>query len=262
MIIEISPHVSMKFCWCPPGRFQMGSPQNEKYRFDVEGPQHDITIQNGFWITETQITQQQWETIAGNNPSHFIGGNNPVEQISWLDCNLWLKQLNSRVKTSTSNGFRLPSEEEWEYACRAGTNTPIYTGSINYRGINWAEELDEIAWYAGNSETSSPYGCDSSEWPEKQYNHTKASTQPVGLKAANAWGIYDMIGNVFEWCASSYREYSGLENPNLHSDTYHMHVVRGGCWHSPAWSCRSAYRFVRNSDYQDDGLGFRILIAE
>jgi formylglycine-generating enzyme required for sulfatase activity len=169
---EIAPGVKIVMCWIPPGDFLMGSPEDEVGHRDNE-TQHRVKITQGFWLAKTPTTQRQWSAVMGNNPSHFKGGDLPVEQVSWSDicggesrAGGFLGKLNQFA--SAGGKFDLPTEAQWEYACRAGTTGP------------YAGDLDEVAWYHANS---------------------RLRTHPVGLKKSNDWGLNDMHGNVCEWCA-------------------------------------------------------------
>ncbi|MCA8968005.1 MAG: formylglycine-generating enzyme family protein, partial [Planctomycetes bacterium] len=154
----------------------------------------------------------------------------------------------------------LPSEAQWEHACRAGTETAIYTGDLAILGTNNAPALHPIAWYGGNSgvDYDLQNGKDSSGWPEKQYPHTKAGTHPVKLKRANPWGLYDMLGNVWEWCQDDKRNYDKTTqtNPMGSLDAGSYHVIRGGSWNGLARYMRAAYRRAIPSG-RDDHYGFR-----
>jgi formylglycine-generating enzyme required for sulfatase activity len=202
----------------------MGSPEQEEGRRSVEGPRHLVTIESGFWIFDTPCTQALWEAVMGENPSHFKvadrpkeGTDRPVESVSWEQCQEFLTALNSRL-----DGLQLslPSEAQWEYACRAGTETSRYR-----------ENLDEIAWYSENS---------------------GGKTHPVASKDANAWGLYDMLGNVSEWCADvwvdDYTEKSRASSAHR--------VFRGGSWGFDALVARAACRRP-GPRFRIDYLGFR-----
>jgi formylglycine-generating enzyme required for sulfatase activity len=249
--------VSQRMRWIPPGRFLMGSPRQEPGRVEDEGPQHVVTISHGFWLFETACTQALWEAVMSDNPSRFKSATRPVESVSWKDCVTFMDRLNEQVP---GLGLSLPTEAEWEYACRAGTETATYAGALVIKGERNAPMLDEIAWYGGNSGVDFELddGHDSSNWPEKQYPHKKAGTHPVGLKRANAWGLYDMLGNVWEWCADRYGGYSNEEVVDpagpLQGDA---HIIRGGSWVVNARGVRSAYRDSSSPDFRNCDLGFR-----
>ena len=185
--------------WIPPGRFLMGSLEDEAGRYDWEGPQHEVTIARGFWLFDTPCTQALWQAVMdGDNPSRFQSPDRPVENVSWNDVQEFLTRINKKV---SGLDLVLPSEAQWEYACRAGTTTALYTGEIEILGERNAPALDPITWYGGNSGVGFELdnGYDSGDWPKKQYDHKRAGTRPVGLKAANPWGgLSDMLGNVWE----------------------------------------------------------------
>ena len=200
--------VIQRLRWIPPGRFWMGSPEEEtrglakeeweRAWFDAEHPRHSVTLTEGYWLFDTPCTQALWEAGMGENPSRFKSPTRPVEQVSWHDVQDFLTQINARLP---GLDLVLPSEAQWEYACRAGTETAIYTGDLAILGVCNAPALDPIAWYGGNSGVDFDLkdGHDSSNWPGKQYPHTRAGTRPVGLKWVNPWGLYDMLGKVWEW---------------------------------------------------------------
>ena len=194
----------------------MGSPDNEEGRWDDEGPQHEVAIESGFWMFETPCTQALWEAVMGKNPSRFPGPERPVEQVSWEDVEDFLTRIAAMIP-----GLRLglPTEEQWEYACRAGSAAARYG------------DLDQIAWYSENS---------------------GGETHPVALKQPNGWGLHDMLGNVWEWCADEYWEYgTGKSGASAHR------VIRGGSWRIDARDVRAAYRNHYEPSYRDSYLGFR-----
>jgi formylglycine-generating enzyme required for sulfatase activity len=183
-----------------------------------------------------EVTQRQWEAVVGTNPSRFRGPNNPVDNVSWDDCQDFLKKLNEKAATRGGE-FRLPTEAEWEYACRAGSQTKWCFGDDPSR-------LKEYAWYLDNV-----------------HGAVGGTTQPVGRKKANAWGLYDMHGNVREWCADWYDEkYYGSspqEHPRGPSERSYR-VGRGGSWCNNAGFCRSARRGGRGPSVRTHDLGFRL----
>ncbi len=252
--------VTQQLRWIPPGRFWMGSPEEEPGRFDNEGPRHQVTLTEGYWLFDTPCTQALWEAVMGNNPSYFKSPTRPVEQVSWDNVQDFLARLNARIP---GLDLMLPSETQWEHACRAGTETAIYTGALDILGENNAPALDPIAWYGGNSgvDFELDNGYDSSDWPEKQYPHTKAGTRPVKLKRANPWGLYDMLGNVWEWCQDHWHDdYQGAPNDGSAwegRDAGALRVQRGGSWVSLARFVRAAFRLLVHPGLRVDYLGFR-----
>jgi len=223
------------------GTFTMGSPDNERGRTRSEGPQHQVTV-SSFYIGKYEVTQAEYEEIMGANPAHFKGASLPVEQVSWFDavdyCNKRsVKEgLTPAYKVSGSNvtwdrsanGYRLPTEAEWEYACRAGTQTPFNSGS----------SVDAAGWYSGNS---------------------GQRTHPVGEKQANSWGLYDMHGNVLEWCFDWLGDYSSQAKTDPQgAATGTSRVYRGGCWNFQAQQTRSAYRFGNHQNLRSFIAGFRV----
>ncbi len=228
---EIDQGVKIVMCWIPPGRFLMGSPENEVGRSKNE-TQHLVEITQGFWLAKTLTTQAQWQAVMGNNPSHFKGGDLPVERVSWNDIcgdetrtGGFLEAINW---ISTSDGcFHLPTEAQWEYACRAGTTGPHYGN------------LDEIAWYNANS---------------------GIMTHPVALKKRNNWGLHDMLGNVYEWCSDWLGPYPlGFEADPCGAVLGSYRVIRGGSWaglKSNYWRVAERGCFTpSNAEYH---VGFRL----
>ena len=255
---SITNSLGMEFVWIPPGTFMMGSPEEEPERYDDE-VQHEVTLTKGFYLQTTQVTQGQWEAVMGDNPSRFTDGGPdcPVEQVSWEDAQRYIEKLNERGE----GVYRLPTEAEWEYACRAGTKTALYNGPIEILGTNNAPALDPIAWYGGNSGVDYESGYDSSGWSDKQYPSDKSGTHPVGLKQPNPWGLYDMIGNVLEWCQDRFGDYpSGPVTDPVGPDDGVARVLRGGGWRNPARNCRSAYRSGLWPGSRGDYFGFRLVL--
>ena len=224
--VDLGGGVKMELVWCPPGSFTMGSPESETGRKKDE-TQHRVTLTKGFWLGKTEVTQAQWEAVMGNNSSHFKGADLPVEMVSWDECQEFVWKLNARV---TGGGFRLPTEAEWEYAARGGTKNRGYT----YAGGN---DLDAVAWYNGNS---------------------GKTTHAVGTKASNELGLFDMSGNVWEWCRDGYGDYpSGSVTDPAGAASGSFRVGRGGSWIDFAFRCRSANRDIIIPYYRFSFIGFR-----
>ncbi len=249
--------LGMKFILIPRGQFVMGSPESETGREWHETP-HTVMISKSFYLQETEVTQEQWQALVGFNPSAFpdCGKNCPVDTVSWNQCNEFIQLLNQYEGTKK---YRLPTEAEWEYACRAGSRTAFANGPITQVYCKDIDPvLDKIGWYCGNSGYKNP--------PDGLRPH------PVKTKAPNAWGLYDMHGNVQEWCLDSckWREFfSG--RVGVITDTYKDNIIdplskkgdhrvfRGGGWHQSARYCRSAYRSYYKPVTKRNSLGFRIL---
>ena len=260
--------VIQRLRWVPPGRFWMGSPEketeglakndDERKWFDAENPRHLVTLTEGYWLFDTPCTQALWQAVMKKNPSRFQSPTRPVEQVSWNDVQDFLKRLNGRIPDLN---LALPSEAQWEYACRAGTETALYTGALDILGERNAPALDPIAWYGGNSGVDFDLadGVDSSDWKEKQYPHTRAGTRPVKLKRANPWGLYDLLGNVWEWCQDGMRDYDqdAWTNPLGSQDAGASRVLRGGSWFHDARGVRAAFRFASLPDPRTGNGGFR-----
>lgn len=215
----------------PAGNFVMGSPSLEQDRWDDEGPQHLVTITEPFYMGVFEVTQEQWLAVMETLPSEFgyIPGN-PVERVSWDDCQDFITELN----TLGIGTFRLPTEAEWEYACRADTITTFPWGADLTYG-----SLGEYAWYDDNSDDT---------------------THLVGGKLPNQWGLYDMHGNVFEWCKDLYGEYGiDPQTDPQGSTTGWSRVIRGGCMISPPDYCRSASRGNVTPTIGGNWIGFRLV---
>jgi formylglycine-generating enzyme required for sulfatase activity len=239
VIIELSPTVSMRLRWVPPGRYLMGSPQSEKGRNDDEG-QHWVDLAFGLWLTETPCTQGEWEAVMGNNPSKFKGDEQrPVEQVSWGDCQQFCSNLNERFAGLEA---RLPTEAEWEYACRAGTGSAYNDGSDCTVPAGHDPALEQLGWFTANSEKT---------------------THPVTEKQPNAWGLYDLHGNVWEWCSDWYGPYAAQEQRDpVGPAEGRYRVLRGGSWGNRALHCRSACRDGNEPGLRWDSRGFRLAAVQ
>lgn len=250
--------VVQRLRWIPPGSFWMGTPNDEQGRDQEEGPRHEVTIFDGFWLFDTPCTQAMWRAVMGSNPSKFKSPDRPVERVSFEDVQLFLVKLNTVLP-----GFAgvLPSEAQWEYACRAGTETATFAGALEILGEFNAPVLDAIAWYGGNSgiEFELKNGKDSSVWPEKQFEHARAGTHPVARKRPNNWGLYDMLGNVFELVEDTYASYMvEPQDKSLHAASRPFRVVRGGSWNDSARWLRSGCRLDIGPGFRSDDFGFRV----
>lgn len=243
--------------WIERGAFTMGSPEGEAGRWEDEGPQHEVTLTKGFWLGDTPVTQALWKAAMGSNPSYFKDPKRPVETVSWDDVQQFLNKMNGRI---SGLALGLPTEAQWEYACRAGTKDATYAGPMKILGDNNAPVLDEIAWYGGNSGVGFDLGdgVDSSGWSGKQYDHSRAGTRPVGLKKPNDWGLYDTLGNVWEWCADGRRGYTAKPVADPAGPLVSAsRALRGGSWSNSAWYARAAFRVGFDRDDEYNNFGFR-----
>jgi formylglycine-generating enzyme required for sulfatase activity len=210
MVVKLGKGVKMSFAWIPPGKFLMG-------QAGVAEPVHRVRISRGFWLGKYLVTQAQFRAATGWNPSYIKGENLPLEQVTWLEAMGFCALVAKLHETATGHATegRLPTEAEWEYACRAGTKTDFNTG-------DGEAALARAAWYATNS---------------------KEKSHPVGQKEPNAWGLYDLHGNVWEWCY----DWSGPYPARAVSDPFgalkgNDRVTRGGSWYNNTVRCRAAYR--------------------
>ncbi|MBF0451420.1 MAG: formylglycine-generating enzyme family protein [Candidatus Magnetomorum sp.] len=250
--------IGMEFVWIEAGTFMMGSPEDEPWR-DSDETQHEVTLTQAYYMQTTEVTQGQWKAIMGSNPSYFqnCGDDCPVDTVNWNNVQEFITALNEKEKTSA---YRLPTEAEWEYAARAGSTTALYNGPIEILGYRNAPALDSIAWYGGNSCVSYSGGYNCSSWSEKQYTCTSCGPHPVAQKQANAWGLYDISGNVYEWCSDWYNSYSTLPVTDpVGPDTGSYRVIRGGGWGSGARNCRSANRNGFSPGLGINYVGFRLV---
>ena len=255
--------VTQRMRWIKPGTFVMGSPEEEEGR-DNDEVLHEVTLTEGFWLADTPCTQELWEAVMGENPSRFKSPDHPVEQVSWEDCQRFCEKL-GREKND-GQVWRLPTEAEWEFACRAGTKDATYAGKMVIEGEHNAPSLDAIAWYGGNSGEGFDLadGYDSSDWSEKQYDHKQAGTRKVKTRAPNPWGLYDTLGNVWEWCGDQWRADYDLENRfNPEGPAKgRSRVFRGGSWLSYARLVRAASRGGFHPSGRWGDLGFRLARGE
>jgi len=224
------PTTGMEFVLIPDGKFLMGSPLSQRNRLSDEG-QHEVVITRPFYMGKYEVTQAQWRAIMGNNFSEFQGCDDcPVERVSWNDVQEFLRRLNERAEIT---GYRLPTEAEWEYACRAGSQAAYYFGDD-------PGGLGSFAWYGENS---------------------GSKTHPVGQKRPNAWGLYDLHGNVWEWCQDWYGDYpSGSLSDPTGPGSGKYHVVRGGSWNYDARGTRCASR-LRLAPGLFSSIGFRVVLS-
>lgn len=231
--------------WIPPGEFLMGSPKDDPSDFSEERPQHSVRVSRGFWMGETLVTQEQWSAVMKTDQSQFKGPLLPVETVDWHAANDFTLELNGLIVGLNSG---LPSEAQWEYACRAGTQGAFHLdGSRCPKSDGLDPVLDELGWFGYNS---------------------GLSTQVVGRKKPNAWGLYDMHGNVWEWCRDVWdpeaygkrvrRKGVVVDPVNEHDGEKAHRVIRGGAWNYPARMCRAAYRFGYESDFGGGDQGFRL----
>ena len=242
---DLGDGVYLDMVYVAGGKFMMGSPSSEKKDNGFKGreePQHKVTVPS-YWIGKYVVTQEQYQAIMGNNPSHFKGAKRPVDSVSWDKCQEFCKKLSSKI----GKEYRLPSEAEWEYGCRAATTTVFHSGETI---------TTELVNYNGN--------CTYLEEGKGLY---REETVEVGTFLPNAFGLYEMQGNVWEWCEDgwheNYREASknGRAWTDNHSQTT-LRVLRGGSWYSNPSYCRSAYRYDLSRDYDGyyyNHCGFRLV---
>ncbi|ETR72973.1 MAG: Sulphatase-modifying factor [Candidatus Magnetoglobus multicellularis str. Araruama] len=240
------------------GTFMMGSPETEQGRDNDESPQHKVTLTSDYYMQTTEVTQGQWKAVMGENPSYFknCGDNCPVENVSWNDVQEFIRRLNKKSKQE----YRLPTEAEWEYAARAGSTSAFANGDIKETGCELDPNLDKMGWYCGNSCVDYEGGYECSRCGN---NCKKWGTQPVAQKKANKWNLYDMHGNVYEWCSDWYGDYTNAHVTNpVGSVKGSSRVLRGGRWIHFAWLCRSAIRNRFEPTYRFRIIGFRLVVSQ
>jgi len=232
--------VDLQMLAIPAGQFLMGSPPDELEREEREGPQHPVRVSE-FWMAQTPITQAQWQAVMGSDPSRFNGSDSaqrPVESVSWHEAMEFCRRLSQR----TGRRYTLPSEAQWEYACRAGTATPFSFGQT-------------LTAELANYDASSTYA----DGPQGE---CRQQTTPVGMFPANAWGLHDMHGNVWEWCLDHWHpDYKGAPSDGrawLSGDDQSARLLRGGSWNNHPRYCRSAYRSRYLPATRSYILGFRV----
>ena len=256
-------HLGMRLVAIPSGQFAMGSSADRK-EAEPDETLHSVRLTKGFFLGQTEVTQQQYQKVMGGNPSHFKDSGDgsrqdyPVENVSWEDAVDFCRRLSELPEErSAGRRYRLPSEAEWEYSCRSGGYDAFAIGE--------GKKLEDYGWFANNSGIR-PLDA-TALWKEDQANYmerilgNKGSTNRVGLKLPNAWGIHDMHGNVWEWCSDWYGDYpevSVVDPKGPESGT--ARVARGGGWHNPATFCRSAFRFRDDPSHRDYDIGFRVVM--
>ena len=251
MTIPLSDTVSLDMIWIEPGTFIMGSPEDELGRSDDE-TQHEVTLTQGYWLGKYEVTQAQYEAVMGTNPAsgsgYGVGANYPVYFVTWYNAMSFCEKLTASEKAAgrlpEGYEYTLPTEVQWEYACRAGTTTALNSGK-NLTDDYECPNMSEVGWYWYNAGT---------------YEDT---SHPVGQKQPNAWGLYDMHGNVCEWCLDWYGENYPTEaviDPKGPA-TGSYRVLRGGSWRYIADFCRSAYRYYIDPDSGCNHGGFRVALS-
>ncbi|MBF0227533.1 MAG: formylglycine-generating enzyme family protein [Desulfobacterales bacterium] len=245
-LVEMNPFVhgmtyknslGMIFKLIAPGKFIMGSPKTESGRYEIE-KQHDVTLTQWFYIQTTEVTQGQWQAVMGNNPSDAstCGDDCPIDMVSWNDVQDFISKMNTRGEGL----YTIPTEAQWEYCCRAGSVTALSNGDLENLDCE-SLVLDAVGWYCGNS---------------------TYKIQPVGKKNPNAWGLYDMHGNLNEWCLDWYNDEYYAQSPTVDPtgpSSGTTKVRRGGDWNSYARYCRSANRFYSNPGRVSEYVGFRLV---
>ena len=224
------------FVYVRGGTFQMGATPQMKNPYPDEFPVHTVTV-DGFFISKYEVTQALWEAVMGSNPSKVKGRNLPVTNVSWKDCQAFLARLTTLAQAKSGNpgiSFRLPTEAEWEFAARGGNESKGY----QYSGGN---SIGAVGWYTGNTNR----------------------IRPVGQKQPNELGLYDMAGNVLEWCSVRYHSYTTLPEVNPKgADIGNSYILRGGSFRNDARECRISTRFIQLFTYASNTIGLRLVMSE
>ncbi len=299
-VVTLAGGVRLELAEIPAGSFTMGSPADEPGRFDDE-KQHRVTITQAFWLGKCEVTQAEWQAVMGTtvldqarkalqddtkypelgkktlrefhgvsrdaDPARLCGdgdGETAMYWVSWEEAQEFCRRLNEQGLAPAGWRFALPTEAQWEYACRAGTRTALYNGPIEIIGENNAPALDAIAWYGGNSSVgyTGIHGWDTSGWKEKQHAGGKAHARRVGKKQPNGWGLHDMIGNVWEWCGDWNGSYGDQATDPTGPKSGLYRVIRGGSWDNGASRCRAACRGGYFPSWCSYSLGFRLALVQ
>ena len=238
LTLDLGDGVKLELALIPAGKFMMGSPATEEYRQSNEDPQHEATLSRAFYMGKNLVTQEQYKKVVGSNPANFRAPQNPVEVVAWDDAQEFCKKLSAL----SGKTIRLPTEAEWEYSCRAGSTTAFCFGDDD-------KQLADYAWYGSNPAVE---GC-----PPGNSNNV---SHPVGGKKPNAWGLYDMHSNLWEWCQDWYGKYlpGSMTDPQGPAQGTER-IVRGGSWYGNSGNCRSAYRLRYIPTRRGGNVGFRVV---
>ena len=284
--------IGMNFVWIPAGRFVMGIADNEPAKCTGRAtPRHLVEITKGFWLGQYEVTQSEWGKIMGRNPARFKGLKRPVEMVTWLEAVEFCKKMS--VRDRNHSRYRLPTEAEWEYACRAGTTSATYNGELLFEDLHKSVSkpfnltyfrrnpmkcptLEPIAWYQGNSGTDNPLDAEVENAARLLHGYKWAGTQLVGQKRPNPWKLFDMLGNVREWCLDwhspfYYRNfepyYAGKEKQKVVTDPKgpkdskgSYKIARGGSWNLSPIDATAGTRGVGVYAKPSEHIGFRVLL--
>ena len=247
--VQLGAGIFLEMNWVNPGTFTMGSPKGELGRYDDE-TQHQVTLSKGYWLGKYKVTQAQWYAVMETDPSNFKGSQRPVERVSYNDALAFCRRLTEKERSEgrlpEGYEYTLPTEAQWEYSCRAGTTTALNSGKDLTTADGICANLDEVGWYGNGNGTG---------------GNANGETHVVGQKKANAWGFYDMHGNVWEWCFDWYGAYPNMAVTDpTGASTGSVHVVRGGSLVHVPRNCRSARRASDVPDYKGN-IGFRLALV-